>query len=336
MQTNKDDQKDKSLPHNTLIFNLVKEDLANGAQQLNQLQDNFNRHFRTKTRSVEKQAKQYLHGKFLENGRGNMTTYAAKVPECNNQSLQHFISNSPWDDRPVIAQIQSEVSKLIGDKDNGSIHIDESAFLKDGKHSVGVQRQYCGRLGKVDNCQVGVFLGYVNGRYRTLIDERLYLPQEWADDPKRRAKCGIPDEIDFKTKAELGLEMILEAKDREVPFGWIGMDCFYGRDSELRDKIDDEEMIYIADIPCDTRVWLERPKTAIPKKKGRRGRNPTIERVVEGEPDPIEVRTLTAQLDPSLFQRIFLRDTERKELWTSMACLRVFPVHDRLPGKEVS
>jgi SRSO17 transposase len=100
---------------------------------------------------------------------------------------------------------------LIGDEINGSIHIDESSFPKQGTDSVGVARQYCGRLGKIDNCQVGVFLGYVNGRTRTLIDERLYLPKEWAEDLSRRREAGVPDEVTFKTKAQLAKEMILHA-----------------------------------------------------------------------------------------------------------------------------
>jgi SRSO17 transposase len=101
---------------------------------------------------------------------------------------------------------------LIGNPVHGSIHLDESGFLKDGKSSVGVKRQYCGRFGKVDNCQVGVFLGYAFWSYRTLIDKRLYLPEEWANDPDRRELCSIPEEITFKTKAEWGWEMLLNAR----------------------------------------------------------------------------------------------------------------------------
>jgi SRSO17 transposase len=263
-----------------------------------------------------------------------MTNYAKQVPDTNNQVLQNFISDSPWDEKPVIDKLQEELIQLIGDKNNGSLHIDESGFKKSGNNSVGVKRQYCGRLGKVDNCQVGVFLGYTDGKHRTLIDERLYLPEDWADDPARRSKCGVPEDVIFKTKAELGLEMILDARDRGVPFAWVGMDCFYGEQPWLRDKIASSGMIYIADIPCNTGVWLNLPKTEIPKKKGKRGRNPTRERIAVGEPDPVEVQKLADQLDPSEYQHVFLRDTERKELWCKMACLRVYPVQDELPGKE--
>ena len=128
-----------------------------------------------------------------------MSKYAQVVPGSSKQSLQHMISKSHWRNDLILNQIQKDVTKLIGNEINGSIHIDESSFPKQGENSVGVARQYCGRLGKVDNCQVGVFLGYVNGRNRTLIDERLYLPKEWAEDHFRRREAGVPDEVIFKT-----------------------------------------------------------------------------------------------------------------------------------------
>ena len=315
-------------------FSLCKMDLRNILTKLNKFQKNYTSTISTKTRNIGQQSLQYLQGIFLEKGRGNMTNYAKQVPNTNNQVLQNFISDSPWDEKPVINQLQKDVIQLIGDKHNGSLHIDESAFKKSGNNSVGVKRQYCGRLGKVDNCQVGVYLGYTNGTRRTLIDERLYLPENWADDTARRRKCGVPEDVIFKTKAELGLEMLLDARDRGVPFAWVGMDCFYGEQPWLRDKIDSSGMIYIADIPCDTQVWLDLPRTEIPKKKGKRGRDPTRERIAVGEPDPIKVQKLADQLDLSEYHRVFLRDTERKELWCQLACLRVYPVQDELPGKE--
>lgn len=159
-------------------FALHSKNLHQSLEKLKSVHDGYTSYFRSKTRSVAKQSLQYLQGQLIERGRGNMTTYARNVPDCNNQSLQHFISDSPWDERPVIDHIQRDVVSLIGDETNGAIHIDESGFPKQGTDSIGVKRQYCGRLGKVENCQVGVFLGYTNGRFRTLIDEALYLPKD--------------------------------------------------------------------------------------------------------------------------------------------------------------
>lgn len=315
-------------------FKLQASDLDETFENLNLFHQDFTSDFRTKTRSEEQHSFQYLQGIFLEQGRGNMVKYAKKVPDTDNQALQHFISNSPWDEKPIIQKIQDKVIQLIGDENNGSLHFDESGNKKDGSHSVGVKRQYCGRLGKVDNCQVGVFMGYTNENHRTLIDERLYLPEDWANDPIRRIECGVPEDVVFKTKGELALEMLLDAEERKIPFAWVGMDCFYGQQPWLLENIDKKGITYIADIPCNTRVWLNLPKTEIPEKKGNRGRNPTRERIADGEPEPIKVQKLAYMLDSPEASRVFLRDTERKELWCQMVCLRVYPVQDELPGKE--
>jgi SRSO17 transposase len=149
-----------------------------------------------------------------------------------------------------------------------------------------------------------------------------------------RKKCGVPADIVFKTKAQLGLEMLLEAQKRGVPFAWVGMDCFYGEQPWLLDEIDNRGMIYIADIPCDTQAWPEKPKIEIPEKKGVRGPDPKRKKLVSGEPHPIKVQDIAKLLDSSRYTRVFLRDTERKELWSRMACLRIFPVRDKLPGVE--
>ncbi len=314
-------------------FNLCVKDLYKRLDKLTHLHGGYTTHFTSATRNVVKQSFQYIQGKLLEKGKGNMCSYAKNVPDCNNQSLTHFVSDSPWDHEPVLDHIQRDVSQLIGDRKYGALHVDECCFPKQGKNSVGVKHQYCGRLGKIANCQVGMFLGYNNGPYRTLIDERLYLPEEWIEDRERRRKCGVPDDVVFKSKIELAWEMILNAKKNHVPFGWIGIDCFYGKDSWFRDQIDTHGMIYIADIRCDTLVWVERPEIRLPKRKeGVRGRNPTRMKAVGA--DPIHVKDLKDQLESDQWNHVFIRDTERRELWSNMATVRVFPVVDGLPGNE--
>ena len=315
-----------------MVVNLSTNDLRRVARELKVFYSSFSDFFGNKTRSVANQAFQYLQGQIMLNERVNMTNIEKHVPDCNHQSLHHFISNSQWDEEGVISEIQRQVSELIGNPVHGSLHIDESGFPKSGKNSVGVSRQYCGRLGKVENCQVGVFLGYTLWNRRTLIDRRLYLPEDWANDPVRREQCGVPPEITFKMKAELGLEMLLAAKERGVPFAWVGMDDFYGQQPWLLDRLDREGFIYIADVPGDTRVWLERPEVGVPTRKGERGRHPTRERVI-GE-NPVEVRKLAEEMPEDAWDNIFLRDSERKEIWCDMACLRIHQVRDGLPGPE--
>jgi len=313
---------------------LSTSDIDRSVEDVMTFHASFHSFFRFKTRDVIKPSLQYQQGLLLGDKRKNMTNMEKTVPDCEHQSLQNFISDSKWNEEGVICEIQRRVCELIGNPVHGSIHLDESGFLKDGKSSVGVKRQYCGRFGKVDNCQVGVFLGYAFWSYRTLIDKRLYLPEEWANDPDRRELCSVPEEITFKTKAEWGWEMLLNARKGNLPFGWVGMDCFYGQQPWFLDKLDGENFLYIADIPIDTRVWLERPKVEVPKRKGDRGHHPTRKQLVEGEPKPIEVRKIAEELLDGTWDHIFLRDTERKELWCDMACLRVHQVRDRLPGPE--
>jgi SRSO17 transposase len=317
-------------------FSLSAKDLDGSHDKLQRFHDGYTLHFLTKTRNMAKQSFQYIQGKLLGKGKGNMCSYAKDVPDCNNQSLQHFVSNSPWKHQPVLDHIQRDVIDAIGDKNNGSLHIDECCFPKQGKDSVGAAPQYCGRLGKTANCQAGVFLGYAKDSYRTLIDERIYLPESWIKDKKRRKKCGVPWYVRFKKKSELAWDMIYHAqKKNKVPFGWIGMDSLYGRDSVLRNKIDAQGSIYIADIPNNLGVWLERPKTGVPpRKKGVCGRSPTREKVIEGAKST-KVRDIKDQLGSEKWHHVFIRDTERRELWADMACLRVFPSEDNnLPGDE--
>jgi SRSO17 transposase len=204
------------------------DDLGDVTGELKVLYSSYSVLFRNKTQKSIKPALQYLQGQIVLNERGNMTNIEKVVPDCDHQSLQHFIFNSQWYEEGVISKIQGQVSELIGNPVHGSVHLDESGFLKDGENSEGVKRQYCGRFGKVDNCHVGVSQGYALWSRRTLIDKRLYLPDDWANDPVRRERCGVPAWVTFKTKAELGLEMLLKARERGVPFAWVGMDCFYG------------------------------------------------------------------------------------------------------------
>jgi SRSO17 transposase len=284
---------------------------------------------------MSEQAHQYLQGMLLNQGRGNISTYSKLVPDSNYQSLHHFITHSPWSSNEVIDHIQIDTSYLMGDPEESSLQIDESGFPKQGNSSAGVKRQYCGRLGKVENSQVGVFLGYCNGSLRTLIDGRLYLPEDWSKDPARRTKSGVPDEIPFETKAQIAFDMIQNAQKNGVPFKWIGGDCFYGEQTWFRNDLNAKGFTYIMDIPVDTRVWIDLPQTGIPMRKGSRGRIPTKEKVLEGEPEPIEVSKIANHLSPDQWSRVFVRETERKDLYIDIVAIRVHPVDNELPGKKV-
>ncbi len=207
------------------------------------------------------------------------------------RATQHFISEGAWGNEAILKRHWQEVDKDLGDEDG--VHIlDGSDFPKQGDNSVGVKRQYCGQLGKVANCQAGVFLGYASRKGYTLLGRRLYLPEEWVGDEayaERRQKCGVPEDIEFKTKPELGWEMIEAAREEGTLRGrWLACDEAFGRDTAFLDKVNKIELWYYAEVPHDTRVWLERPATAVPEWSGK-GRKPTRERLVESEPPAQEV-----------------------------------------------
>ena len=255
------------------------------------------------------------------------------MTEKNEQALSNFVSTSPWEDDPVLTEagrkavaLMSSSHQISQEANEHAVILDESGIPKQGSASVGVARQYCGALGKVESCQVGVFLAYSVPGEATLIDRRLYLPEAWVDDPQRCDAAGIPQQAQvFRTKAQLGLEMILQAKARGLPFEFAGMDAHYGKKPWLLTCLDHEDITYMADIPCDTRVYLEYPQIGIPP-RGRRGRPPTKPKVLKGK--PVEVRELVPSLP---WQILKVRDTQRGELWIRFAALRVWRIEDGLP-----
>jgi len=316
------------------FVDLVSADVEQVIQRFEGFHQRFSTHFATQTRTMATQGKQYLQGQFICQRQDNLMEFEKWVPDTDYQSLHHFIADSPWEEKPVIDDIAESVKHRMGSAEHGSLHIDESGIPKQGNHSVGVTRQYCGRLGKVDNCQMGVFLGYACHSHRILLDKRLYLPKSWTSDAERMKRCGVPKEVKFQTKAQLGLEMIRDARQRQMPYAWIGMDTHYGQQPWLLASLEADDECYIADIPSDTRVWQSYPQTEIPKRKGNRGRPPTKRKLVKGEPPPIEVREIASSLSASAWQREYVRDTQRGELWTRIACLRIYPVRNELPGPE--
>lgn len=177
--------------------------------------------------------------------------------------------------------------RLIGK--NGALVIDECGNPKAGNYSVGVKRQYCGNIGKVDNCQVGVFMAYVKNGFRLLLDFQLYLPENWTSDPIRCNAAGIPSESQcFKSKAEITYELICNAVKSKIKFSHVAMDGFYGGHPWLLTCLEEIGLIYVADINSQDRVTLERPEHGIPEKKGRCGRNTTRVKILNTVPVAVE------------------------------------------------
>lgn len=175
---------------------------------------------------------------------------------AQHQSLLHFVGNAPWSDDRVLAQVREQVLPSI--EREGPIEawiIDDTGFPKKGRHSVGVMRQYCGQLGKQDNCQVAVTLSVANRAASLPVAYRLYLPEAWATDPARRKKAGVPEEIGFRTKPEIALDQIRASCAAGLPRGVVLMDAGYGNHSDLRTAITALELSYVAGILSNTTVW---------------------------------------------------------------------------------
>ena len=189
----------------------------------------------------------------------------------DRQALQKFIGQSSWDDRPLIGELARQVGEELGEPD-GVLVFDPSAFKKQGKESVGVARQWCGRLGKIDNCQVGVYLGYVSRKEHALVDARLYLNKEWAKDKRRRKKCGVPREVRFRTRHALSLEMLVQ-HGAVLPHGWVAGDDEMGRSSAFRRDLRTLGERYLLAVPSNT---LVRDLEAPPPAYGGRGRHPQV------------------------------------------------------------
>ena len=254
--------------------------------------------------------------------------------ENSIRAMQHFMSDGKWDDGAVLKKHWQLVDEAIGD-DEGVLVIDCSGFPKQGKESVGVKRQWCGQLGKKANCQVAVFAGYATQFGRTLLDRRLYLPQEWLKTAyaKRRKRCGVPKETTFKTKPALAVEMVTELAASDVRFRWLTADEAYGRDSKFLDAVG-QHAWYLAEVPVDTNIWQQRPKTELPTWKGR-GRKPSIRQLVAGEPTPQTVVELVATLPATHWQRQLIKEGTKGPILADMVAIRVTNSRHQLPEEEV-
>jgi SRSO17 transposase len=215
-------------------------------------------------------AREYVAGLFSDVKRKNSETIAYLHGQ-DRQAMQKFIGQSPWEYRPLIEELAQQIGKELGEPD-GVLVFDPSAFKKQGRDSVGVARQWCGRLGKVDNCQVGVYLGYVSRKEHALVDVRLYLNQDWAKDKRRRKKVGVPREIRFRTRHALALEMLAE-HGTVLPHAWIAGDDEMGRSSAFRRELRGLGEHYLLAVPSNT---LVRDLDAQPPPYGGRGRHPQV------------------------------------------------------------
>lgn len=273
-------------------------------------------------------ARHYLSGLLGTQRRKNIETIGQDVEGSDYQGMEQFLSSSPWDHQAVMDQVARDASALIGDDELTGLFIDESSFLKKGRASVGVQRQWSGRAGKVENCQVGVFACLGRGDRVCLTDYRLYLPQEWTQDAARLDKAKVPDDRRaFASKTQQALEMIAHAKALGLKFGWVGFDSLYGSSQELVNAVEDMGLRFVGDVKKTTKVWTEKPALIAPgTAKASRGRKAIHHKLAEGnEAEHLSVAELTSRHFEAEHQNVCYRNGTKgkllcdiwvREVWT--------------------
>lgn len=292
-----------------------------------------------KRREQREQSEQYLQGLLSPDIKNksieSMIVQMKGDDENAVRATQQFVSRGMWQDKEILRRHWQEVDADLGEEE-GVLPLDGSDFPKQGKFSAGVKRQWCGELGKVANCQAGVFVGYASSKGYTLLNRRLYLPEEWFTEAytEQRERCGIPSTVSFKTKPQLGLEMVKEIREAGVlRFRWLTCDEAFGRDTVFLDEVG-KYVQYFAEVPHDTEVWRQRPATAVPAWSGR-GRRPTQERLQTGEPAAETVVAIAKSLPDSAWSRHTVKEGAKGPITADFACLQVVAVRNGLPGPDV-
>lgn len=247
----------------------------------------------------------YMAGQFADLERKSIEPIALALKDGNVRALQRFVSDAPWDDDNIIARHRSLVNDDLGSPD-GALIFDESGFVKKGQESVGVARQYCGTIGKVDNCQVGVFAGYVSEYGYALVDKRLFIPEKWFGDDylERRKKCALPTDTAFHTKPELAAEMLNAISQEGVlPFKYVLADSLYGVSPEFIAAVEAlPGKTYFVSVPKDTLCWLKRPMT-ITKEYRWRGERRTKRVLVDPNGKPLAVEDIATNMNDYFWYR---------------------------------
>lgn len=273
---------------------------------------------------------------------------AGPAADAQVRALQHFLSEASWDDGSLLAHHQELVAVSLGEE-AGVLIVDGSDVAKQGIHSVGVARQYCGATGKRDNCQAGVYLAYASSRGATLLDRRLYVSAAWfaEDHMDLREAVGLPPRLEFRTRAQLAAEMVAAVQTRGgLPARWLTADEAFGEDPAFLDRVAAAGLWYLAEVPRTTPVWplldpasgaaRARPRRWVPPQTAsRKGPVPRRERLDPASPPKESVATVAAALPPPAWHPYRILEGRKGPLVVDLAAVRVIGVRDRLPGPEV-
>lgn len=275
--------------------------------------------------------KAYCTGLLLPGERKSVEPMAARLAPDNvrrmHQSLHHLVADAPWSDEELLRQVRRSVLPAMEKK--GPIVcwiVDDTGFPKKGTHSVGVARQYCGQVGKQDNCRVAVSLSVASWNASLPISWRLYLPEIWTSDPSRRKQAGIPEQIQFQTKPQTALAQIRQAVEEEVPVGIVVADAGYGMDTRFRTGVSELSLEYVVGVQSSTSVW-EPGKAPLPAKKWNgQGRPPSLLRRDKNH-QPVSAKQLALSLAARAWKTVIWREGTKHKLSSRFAAVRIRPAH---------
>ena len=283
-------------------------------------------------------ARWYLRGLMLPGERKSVEPMAARVhPQdvCSaHQSMHHLVADSEWSDAALLQAVSREVLPALTRAHRAPYYwiIDDTGFRKYGRHSVGVARQYCGHLGKTENCQVAVSLSFATAEASLPLSYRLYLPREWAEDKARRRQAGVPRQIAFATKGEIAWAHIEAALASGIPRGIVLMDAGYGGETDLRERLTASGLTYAAGVRSNTTVWCGEHQP-VPTPKQTTGR-PRTRLVRDAAHQPISVLELARALPARSYRTVTWREGTNARLTSRFARVRVRAAHGDRPRAE--
>jgi SRSO17 transposase len=279
------------------------------------------------------QARKYLRGLMTEAERKNSWQVAEAMGDRIPDRMQRLLYRVPWDADAARDRLQEFVIETFGDPEGIGV-VDETGFLKKGKKSVGVARQYTGTAGKRENSQVATILSYATKNAHVLLDRELYLPEDWARDRTRRAEARVPQEVGFATKSQQAIAMLERAWAHGVPMRWVTGDEVYGDAPRLRETIEASGRFYVLAVSANTRVWTERPEVEEPEEQTG-GRPRRARRLAQGAPKACMVSEVIASLPRSAWKRLAVVEGEKGPITYHWAHVRVVESRDQLPGPDV-
>src|SRR5687767_13437918 len=275
--------------------------------------------------------KNYCKGLLLPGERKSIEPMAARLDHANvermRQSLHHLVARAPWSDEALLEQVRNQVMPAM-EKAGPVVAwiVDDTGFPKKGKHSVGVARQYCGQVGKQDNCRVAVSLSVATWSSSLPVAYRLYLPKEWAEDAERREKTEVPEEVAFQTKPDIALDQIRAAVAANLDRGVVLADAAYGINTEFRDGLTELDLQYVVGVQSSMTVWESGTQPLPAKPRGKMGRPPRLlQRTTDHQ--PVSVKQLAMSLPSTAFKEITWREGTDRKLRSRFAAVRVRPAH---------